>query len=266
MDISSSDIRNRSFSQSLRGLEAEEVYAFLERVADRWDDMTRRTQELQERVHTLQAKLGEIGDTAGKAQKAKERARELQEEMESRERRLEERERELEEVQERLEAREAELRQTVQRVQEVLREETRALSSLDPENGTALEDEEPADASLAGAEAGQEKERPSGERDAHPGNDKSSKQWVDSLFPNRLPQNQADAVSTSDETTADDATDAGDLSASESQFEAIKEDVQGMEQDGAARAPSSGESVEDGSPPTEEMDQIWDVFDDQDQS
>lgn len=247
MELSASDIRNRSFSQGLRGLDSDEVYGFLDEVADRWEDVTRRTQTLEERVHTLESKLDEIGDAAQKARTAKERAEELQEKVEAKKERLDEREEELEAARGRLEAKQAKLRSVAQRVQEVLQEEVDALSSLAP-------GDEAAEASAP--------ERTNGEAT---GNDKSSEEWVDSLFPNRLPESEP-AADAGQEEEADTGSDeeTGDLSAGESQFEAIKQDVQGPGRE-VDRSSTSDEEDEDGSPPTEEMNQIWDVFDDQEQ-
>ena len=249
MSLSASDIRNRSFSQGLRGLDSDEVYAFLDQVADRWDEMTRRTQTLEERVQTLESKLDKIGDTADKAQTAKKRAEELQEKMRAKKQRLEENERELDEERDRLETKQAKLRAIVQRVQETLQEETDALSSLVSGDGAAAGSGDTAEAS--GAEG-------SGTED-----DKSSEEWVDSLFPNRLPESEPTAASENDDDATTEAGDENDLSASESQFEAIKQDVQGMKQETPRPSAASGEEDEEGSPPTEEMNQIWDVFDEQ---
>ena len=43
MELSASNIRNRSFSKGLRGLDADEVYSFLDVVADRWAELDRKS-------------------------------------------------------------------------------------------------------------------------------------------------------------------------------------------------------------------------------
>jgi DivIVA domain-containing protein len=235
MELSASNIRNRSFSQGLRGLDENEVYAFLDEVADRWAEMAGR-------IETLEAKLNEIGDTANKVQATKKRAEALQEELRTKEQRLDEREQELNERQGRLETKEAKLRSIADRLQDTLREETQALSTL-TEDGSSSSDA-PADAD-----------------DDTDG--KSTEEWVDSLFPNRLPGNEQAKTPDQDEASSEEEAEE-DLSASESQFEAIKQDVQGMgEEREKATASRNGEEEESDSPPTEEMNQIWDVFDEQ---
>jgi DivIVA domain-containing protein len=239
MELSASDIRNRSFSQGLRGLDAQEVHAFLDEVADRWDERARRTHALEERVDTLQARLDEIGDTADKAQTTKERAEEFQEELRTREQRLDEKERELEGLRDRLEAKQTQLRSIAQRLQDALQDETRALSALFD------------DAAVPPADADSDAEDST--------DDESAEEWVDSLFPNRLPKNEPAPTADSPEQTAEE--DDPDLSARESQFEAIKQDVQGMQSNGS-ESPADADETEDEPPPTEEINRIWDVFDD----
>jgi DivIVA domain-containing protein len=232
MPLSASHIRNRSFSKGLRGLDADEVHSFLDTVADRWA-------ELVSRIDTLEAKLDEIGDTADKVQTAKERAEALQEEMRTREQRLDEREAALAERRDELDRKEAKLRSIAERLRTTLRDETRALSSLAGESSAA-------DASA--------------ERDDS--EEKSTDEWVDSLFPNRLPEN--DPAGTDSGAAPTDAASDEDLSASESQFEAIKQDVQGMQEEpGREPSAASSDDEEDEAPPTQEMDRIWDVFDEQ---
>ena len=233
MELSASNIRNRSFSQGLRGLDADEVYAFLEEVADQWAEMGSR-------IETLEAKLNEIGDTASKVKATKERAEALQEELRAKEERLDEKEQELDEVRGRLDRKQAKLRSIAERLQDTLQEETRALSALAGGDAASTTEEE---SEGAGSE------------------DKSTEEWVDSLFPNRLPENESEAAAAQDDASSE-ATDEEELSARESQFEAIKEDVQGLqsEEEETVAAP---DTEEEESPPTEEMNQIWDVFDEQ---
>lgn len=229
MELSAPDIRNRSFSKGLRGLDADEVYAFLGDVADRWAEMTNR-------IETLETKLNEIGDTADKARTAKERAEALKAELRTREQRLDEKEQDLEERRAQLDQKAAKLRSIAERLQSTLQEETRALSALS--EGTA----------------------PSGESNGE-SDDKSTEEWVDSLFPNRLPDDESSTGARPNDRSTDEPAEE-DLSASESQFEAIKQDVQGMQEEPRADAPAaSTDDEENEPPPTKEMDQIWDVFD-----
>lgn len=238
MEFSPSDIRNRSFSKSLRGLEEEEVYTFLNDLADQWDRMVRRRQDLQDRIQTLESKLDAIDHEEVEA---------LQEELDAKEQRLKEKERELDEAYGRLETKQAKLRTVVQRLQDTMEEQQRTLSSLAPENGRA--DRE---ASASGA-ANEDTE------DRDTSSEKSKEEWVDSLFPNRLPENEpTEAARDSDEAGPDEPTD--EISARETQFEAIKEDVQDMGSDGADRGSTSKENEEDESSSTEEVNRIWDVL------
>lgn len=239
MEFSASNIRNRSFSKGLRGLDSEEVYSFLDDLADQWAEMASR-------IETLEAKLDEIGDAASKAKTAKNRAEELQEDMRAKEQRLDERERDLDERHDQLEAKQAKLRSIAERLQGTLREEKQALSSL-TDGATATD----ADVNGNGESTSEEK---------------STEEWVDSLFPDRLPGNQPTETAERKDAEAADESDE-DLSASESQFEAIKEDVQGIKSDGSTNAqPSNNDEDDTESPPTEEMNQIWDVFDEQEQA
>lgn len=229
MELSAPDIRNRSFSKGLRGLDADEVYAFLGDVADRWAEMTNR-------IEALETKLTEIGDAADKAQTAKERAEALKAELRTREQRLDEKEQDLEERRAQLDQKAAKLRSIAERLQATLQEESRALSALTEGAAPSNEPDEASD-------------------------DKSTEEWVDSLFPNRLPDDESPAGEAPTGRSTDEPAEE-DLSASESQFEAIKQDVQGMQEDDRADASAaSTDDEENDPPPTKEMDQIWDVFD-----
>lgn len=253
MEISASDIRNRSFSKSLRGLTEEEVYTFLNEIADRWSKREERTQKLEGRVQTLKGKLDEIGDTADKVQEARQRAQTLQKEAEKKQKRLAEKEQELTEKQERLERTQAKLRSVANHLQDTLQEQQRTLSSLGLQNGSATpQDQPPASPSSS--------DQSNGKSDSS-SNEKSTEEWVDSLFPNRLPEKDAGGAPTEEPENPSDETGEGDMSASESQFEAIKEDVQGMDSEGSQNASKANQGEEEESPPTDEMNRIWDVFD-----
>jgi DivIVA domain-containing protein len=254
MELSASDIRNRSFSSGLRGLDEEEVYSFLNQVADQWD-------ELEERVNALQAKLDEIGDSAGKARRAKERAEELKEEVQARKQRLDEREqalerreRDLDEREDEVETKQSELQSVAKRLQDVVRQEQETLSRIapdgaTPEPATTTERSNGQSASDTSSESTESKEE---------SQEKTTEEWVDSLFPNRLPGNEPTATSDTSDIGEEEEEEEEDVSASKSQFEAIKQDVQGMD----AEEDDAAEEEDDG-PDTEEMDRIWDVFDDQ---
>jgi DivIVA domain-containing protein len=139
VDVSAADLRDHSLSQSLRGLEAEEVYAF----------------------------LGE-------------------------------KERERDETRSRPEVKQTELRSIARRLQETLRVETEALSSVAPDSKAAPDDAP--DSSSP----------------------RSSDEWVDSLFPNRLPETNPASPDTAHSPNDNEASSAddeeADRSASESQF------------------------------------------------
>lgn len=253
MEISASDIRNRSFSQSLRGLNEEEVYTFLNEVADRWSKREERAQKLEGRVQTLKEKLDEIGDTADKVQEARQRAQTLQKEAENKQEQLAEKEQELSEKQERLERTRAKLRSVANHLQDTLQEQQRTLSSLGLQNGSATEKEQPSASASS-------RSRPKKETDSS-SDEKSTEEWVDSLFPNRLPEKNVTEPDTKEPAAAPEESSEDDMSASKSQFEAIKEDVQGMDSEGSQSPSTANQNEEEESPPTDEMNRIWDVFD-----
>lgn len=228
MDLSASTIRDRSFSQSRPGLDADEVHAFLDDVADRWAEMRRR-------IDALEEKLNDIGDAASTVQHTKERAETLRDEMHAKEERLDERERELDARREQLDRTAARLRSIASRLQDTLQEETRALSALT---------EEP-------AADGDEPEEETGAR--------STEEWIDSLLPDGLPDNLPATTSGPQDNSAADETGTDELSADEAQVESVKQNGQGRPAENGQTASASSAGEESGAPPTREMKLIWDV-------
>jgi len=251
MEYSASDIRHRSFSKGLRGFKTGEVQSFLNGLADAWE-------EKEERIENLESKL----------EKTRERTEEREEKLDMKEESLTQLEESLNEREEELEQKEKELRVITQRLQNTLQNETDALASLGDGEGAAtdefdLDDEAAQPAARTNGTAGSSASSPSAGSGSSTSNatsdskEKTSEEWVDSLFPNRLPGAEDDA---DDESVGSDEPTKKEKSASESQFEAIKEDVQGKSADSAS-APAEDDD-EDTAPPTDEMERIWDVFDD----
>ena len=58
-DITPNEILQRKFSQSLRGLKADEVYDFLKLIASEFEDMLRRNILLAEKVRQLEEAVEE---------------------------------------------------------------------------------------------------------------------------------------------------------------------------------------------------------------
>lgn len=253
MEYSASDIRHRSFSKGLRGFKTGEVQSFLNGLADAWE-------EKEERIENLEAKL----------EKTRERTEEREEKLDMKEESLTQLEQSLDEREEELEQKEKELRAITQRLQSTLENEADALTSLgDGEAGASTEE-----FNLDDSAAQPASERTNGKSGASSSStasssgasksnatsdskEKTSEEWVDSLFPNRLPGAEGDDAS---EVEDSDEPKKKEKSASESQFEAIKEDVQGKSADTSSA--SAEEDDDDTAPPTDEMERIWDVFDD----
>lgn len=243
MGFSSSDIRDRSFSKGLRGFKQNEVHSFLDHVAEKWDEMT-------DHVETLEADLDEANSRLERIEAAKNNAEERLKDMEDKEARLDEKEKELEQ-------KEARLRSIASRLRTTLEEEQQELARFGTPDETAAtsapaSDSQPTpDPERANGETPSESSSaPTPSDSGTSSDDATTEEWVDSLFPNRLPETDDDDQESSD--VAEEETEEA------SQFEAIKEDVQGMEADDEE---SSSEDSEE-APPTDEMEQIWDVFDD----
>ena len=250
MEYSPSDIRHRSFSKGLRGFKTGEVQSFLNGLADAWE-------EKEERIENLESKL----------KKTRERTEDREEKLDMKEESLTQLEQSLSEREEEVEQKEKELRAITQRLQNTLENETDALTSLGDGDESASTEEfnlddstaQPASARTNGksgassrSSAGASKSNATSES-----KEKTSEEWVDSLFPNRLPGAEGDDA---DDAAESDEPKKKEKSASESQFEAIKEDVQGKSANSSSS--SAEEEDEDTAPPTDEMERIWDVFDD----
>ena len=96
--------------------------------------------------------------------------------------------------------------------------------------------------------------------------EKTKQEWIDSLFPNRLGSGEeAGGQQPSTEPSAADASSAGEpaqgqRSSSASHFEAIKQDVQS--QDGSSQTSGSkNKNKTESGPDTNELERIWDIFD-----
>lgn len=94
--------------------------------------------------------------------------------------------------------------------------------------------------------------------------EKTKQEWIDSLFPNRLGSGEgAGGQQPAAEPSAADASSAGEpsegqRSSSASHFEAIKQDVQNQ---GGSSQPSKSKNKTESGPDTNELERIWDIFD-----
>ena len=262
MDLSPSEIRSQSFSRSLRGCNPQEVESFLERTADRVESLLKTQESLEERVEKLESKLDEIGDATGKIRSAKSELSQRRSDVEREEKTLSRKRRSLAQKEEELEAQRAEILQIVSRLQGMMRREANNLQDLsDPSAPTPSE------------KPSTEGTSESGERE------KSTQEWIDSLFPNRLGAGDAASANRASKQNNPGANKAGSTatsgssspsSESRSQFEAIKEDVQGRNASESSSSPASssqstassgGTDEEEDKPSTSELERIWDIFD-----
>ena len=62
MKITSLDIRKQSFKKAIRGIDAEEVQAFLEMIAEEFERLNRENLELKERERTLETEVKRYRD------------------------------------------------------------------------------------------------------------------------------------------------------------------------------------------------------------
>lgn len=287
MDLSPSSIRNHMFSRALRGLDAEEVSGYLDRVADRLDAVTAEKQQMRSRIEKLEAKVERYGavarvidetiddttrsteqlvrDVKAKLDAARQDADEVARSAEEQARvirrktaGLHERIREEADavVQERrdLAERNQKLMQITAQLVELVGGEVEAMPAAPtPSSSDGASDTVPptlfAGGSPNGASSKQEKK------------ERTKQEWIDSLFPNRLGAGEKAAVPSPppNETTAEPASTRsaeGQKSSGSSHFEAIKQDVQSQENGSSGRA--KGESED---PPTNELERIWDIFD-----
>jgi DivIVA domain-containing protein len=223
MSLDPSTIRNRSFSQGLRGLDADEVYGFLDDVADRLDTLTQERDTLQERVAELEANLDKVRGAVKTARKAQQQAEDARAKAEAEKRRLAARKNDLDAERTALNETKDELEALLTQLQSAL-EHARTLEGLD----------------LGGVQSVDEAEEP------------STEERLKSLFPNQLPGGDG-ASEPTDSPAGNSASEEASASARRTQFQAIKEDVQDISAD-------DGDASDEDKPPTEEMNRIWDVF------
>ena len=250
MDLSPSEIRSHSFSRSLRGCSPQEVESFLERVADQVASLADARDRMQDRINNLEAKLDEIGDATGKIRSAKSELSQRQSDLAQEEERLTRRRQHLDRRQAKLDEQRDAILQIVSRLQGVMRREINNLQGIDAPSSTSSAAPSPSPSS---ADTKDTSER-----------EKSTQEWIDSLFPNRLgaaESGNAAAQSSSASPSRPDSSDSpepGPPSQREAQFEAIKEDVKDRT---ASEAPSGTTSSDDEEKPsTSELERIWDIF------
>ena len=288
MDLSPSSIRNHTFSRALRGLDAGEVSGYLDRVADRLDAVTAERQQMKSRIEKLEAKVERYGavarvldetiddtnrsteqlvqDVKAKLDAAQQDADEVTRSAEEQARMIRRKTAELHEkireeadavVQERrdLAERNQKLMQITAQLVNVVGGEIEATPTASPT--TAPSSDGASDAVPPTLYAGGSTNEASSDRKKK---ERTKQEWIDSLFPNRLGAGQKAAVpSPPKETPAEPASARpaeGQKSSGSSHFEAIKRDVQSQEKEPTGR--SDGESEK---PSTNELERIWDIFD-----
>ena len=80
MRLSPLDIKKQEFSRKLRGIDDDEVHAFLDQVASQWGDMQDEQRRLQDRVRDLENKLEHYEKVEEALQEALQTARDSSEE------------------------------------------------------------------------------------------------------------------------------------------------------------------------------------------
>jgi len=247
MDLSPSEIRSQSFSRSLRGCNPQEVESFLEQTASRVESLLETQDTLKERIETLEEKLEEIGDATGKIRSAKSELSQRRSNVEREEEALARKRKSVSRQEEELQAQREAVLQIVSRLQGMMRREANNLQNLDDSPAPTSSQQAPADPTPD-----------TGERE------KSTQEWIDSLFPNRLGTGDASDAGTSQENpgSTESSDTASSKSKSRSQFEAIKKDVQDRNASNtSSSASSSSDDKDDEKPPTSELERIWDIFD-----
>ncbi|PEN12644.1 hypothetical protein CRI94_14110 [Longibacter salinarum] len=289
MDLTPSDVRNHSFSRALRGFDAEEVKSYLQTVADELDTLSGERNEMKSRIEKLESKVERYGavarvldetiddtnrsteelvrDVKAKLDAAKEDAEEVARNAEEQARAIRRKTAQLHE-RIRQEADEVtEQRRDLARRQQKLMQITAQLTELaggqiDAEasssDGAANTSTTPPTLYSGGRpqeEAGQKEKK-----------EKTKQEWIDSLFPNRLgagdaPQPEREPAQSTSEPTSQESEEPaeGQKSSGSSHFEAIKQDVKSQGGQKQAR-PSASDDDEDG-PSTNELERIWDIFD-----
>lgn len=227
MPLTPTDIRSRSFSRTLRGLDPEEVETFLETVAERVEQLVAVHAELKKRLAAMQETIDQVQDTRERVARRRERLDERKEQLAAKEYRLDEQRTAVEEDRETL-------MRVVARLQGEMESELQILRTLDS-------------ARAAGATG-----ETSGDDAA------STEELVDSLFPDRLAAETADAGENTNRVASDDELPHSDLDTVTQQFERIQDDLQKQEStEGTADPVEEDEEVSE-----EEVNRIMEVFHD----
>jgi len=287
MDLSPSSIRNHMFSRALRGLDAEEVSGYLDRVADRLDAVTAEKQQMKSRIERLEAKVERYGavarvldetiddtnrsteqlvqDVKAKLDAAQQDADEVARSAEEQARMIRRKTAGLhEKIREEADAVVQERRDLAERNQKLMQITAQLVNVVGGEveatptpATNAASSDGASDAVSPTLYAGGNTNGASSDRKKK---ERTKQEWIDSLFPNRLGAGEKAAVqSPPKETPAEPASARpaeGQKSSGSSHFEAIKQDVQSKEKEPTGR--SDGESEE---PSTNELERIWDIFD-----
>jgi len=295
MDLTPSDVRNHSFSRALRGFDAEEVTAYLESLADELDTVSDEREQMKSRIETLERKVERYGAVArvldetidDTNRSTDELVRDVKAKLDAAQEDAEEVARNAEEQARAIRRKTAELHERIRQEADEVTEERRQLArrqqklmqvavQLTELAGGQL-DAEPAPPSSDGA--GSTSTTPptlySGGRTQEQSEQtekkkKTKQEWIDSLFPNRLgagdaPQPQGRSQEQERQTPKAESEDPsgesreGQKSSGSSHFEAIKQDVKSQGGQKPRRA-ASGSDDEDG-PSTNELERIWDIFD-----
>lgn len=305
MDLTPSDVRNHSFSRSLRGFDAEEVKAYLESIADKIAAVSGEREELKTRIESLEKKVERYGavarvldetiddtsrsteelvqDVKAKLNAADEDAKEVARNAEEQAHAIRRKTAQLHEqirdqadavTQERrdLARRQEKLMGIAAQLTEVMGGEIK--SKPTPSNDGAAAQTSTPPTLYSGGTPGPAADTPQKSEPAETPKEKKKKtkqEWIDSLFPNRLgagdtpqrqeaPQNKEGSQQPSEESRE---PAEGQKSSGSSHFEAIKQDVQNQG-GGGPRKPSgtsSDASEDEDGPSTNELERIWDIFD-----
>ncbi len=289
MDLTPSDVRNHSFSRALRGFDAEEVKAYLESIADTIAAVSGERDEMKDRIASLEKKVERYGavarvlddtiddtnrsteelvrDVKAKLNAADEDAREVARNAEEQARAIRRKTAQLhEQIREQADTVSRERRDLAHRQEKLMSiaaQLTEVLGGdvdstpVSTSDGAANEKSTPPTLYSGGTPQNQSEQKPKKK--------KTKQEWIDSLFPNRLgagdaPQ-QEDATQERPQQERPQQSSRqpaeGQKSSGSSHFEAIKQDVQ---KNGSTPSKMTSSDDED-SPSTNELERIWDIFD-----
>lgn len=305
MDLTPSDVRNHSFSRSLRGFDAEEVKAYLESVADEIAAVSGEREELKTRIESLEKKVERYGavarvldetiddtsrsteelvrDVKAKLNAADEDAKEVARNAEEQAHAIRRKTAQLhEQIRDQADSVAKERRDLAQRQEKLMNIAAQLTEVMGGEinsrpmpssDGATAQSSTPPTLYSGGTPSPAAGTPPQDESAQTPKEkkQKTKQEWIDSLFPNRLgagdaPQGQEapqaqEGAQQQPEAAREPAE--GQKSSGSSHFEAIKQDVQ--KQEGGAPRKSSGKpsesSKDEDSPSTNELERIWDIFD-----